>query len=261
MIDFEAHPASVILFAISGYHVSPDRIRQLAREKGFSIKTTKGKSQWNWKFVFDNGPILVPFAYKIDKAPITVSYSIHSLNWKQDPPPAEDERGLEALANEYDMDFVYIDANAQLPMSDFFPYNNLEEICRDYDARSMSTNRLIDFLEKLFQKNNQIRKSTYFKWNKDLTEFYKKTSARSQMFRYSYVNSHEFQIHQYLVYSEKPARNFHGPETHPWFLGRAPFFKSQHLGGITLRVIHNREHRWETAENFPRITSLGNKRF
>lgn len=206
IIDFEAHPASVILFQVKGYHITPDRLRQLAREKDFTITTTKGKTKWRWTFSFDNGPILVPFSYKIKKSlDELVSITPHILNWKQDPPPAEDERNLSSLATKYDMEFLYINTQAQLPMSHFFPYNNFEDICKDYNQQSMSSNRMIDFLEKLFEVSDQIDKSIKFKWNQDLTNFYSKEQHKDQMFRYSYPNNHELRLNVPAIF-EKPEK-------------------------------------------------------
>lgn len=206
IIDFEAHPASVILFQVKGYHITPDRLRQLAREKNFAITTTKGKTKYIWTFNFDNGPILVPFSYKIQKSLDTlVSITPHILNWKQDPPPAENERNLETFAAKYDMEFLYINTQAQLPMSHFFPYNNFEDICKDYNQQSMSSNRMIDFLEKLFEVSDQIDRSIKFKWNQDLTNFYSKEQNKDQMFRYSYPNNHELRLNVPALF-EKPEK-------------------------------------------------------
>lgn len=155
---------------------------------------------------FDNGPILVPFSYKIKKSlDELVSITPHILNWKQDPPPAEDERNLSSLATKYDMEFLYINTQAQLPMSHFFPYNNFEDICKDYNQQSMSSNRMIDFLEKLFEVSDQIDKSIKFKWNQDLTNFYSKEQHKDQMFRYSYPNNHELRLNVPAIF-EKPEK-------------------------------------------------------
>jgi len=206
IIDFEASPASVILFQVKGYHITPDRLRQLAREKDFTIKTTKGKTKWIWTFSFDNGPILVPFSYKIKKSlDDVIKITPHILNWKQDPPPAEEERNLVSLATKYDMEFLYINTQSQLPMSHFFPYNNFEDICKDYNQQSMSSNRMIDFLEKLFEVSDQIEKSIKFKWNLDLSNFYSKEQHKDQMFRYSYPNNHELRLNVPAIF-EKPEK-------------------------------------------------------
>jgi len=212
IIDFEVHPASVILFEVKGYHASPDRIRQIVRNKDFSIVTTKGTTKWNWTFSFDNGPIVVPFSYKIKNSlRDLVSYSTHILTWKQDPPAPDDERKLESLAGKYEMEFLYINTQAQLPMSEFFPYTKMEDICRDYDTRRMSSNRMIDFLEKLFAVSDQIGKTVKFKWTPELTAYYKNNNDKDQMFRYAYHNSHELRLTVPAIF-ETPA-NFVG--THP----------------------------------------------
>jgi hypothetical protein len=212
IIDFDVHPASVILFELKGYHISPDRIRQIVRSKDFSIVTTKGNTKWNWTFSFDNGPIVVPFSYKIKKSlRDLVSYSTHILSWKQDPAAPEDERKLESLASKYDMEFLYINTQEQLPMSQFFPYTKMEDICRDYDNGRMSSNRMIDFLEKLFSSSEQIKGTIKFKWNPELTAYYKNNHDKDQMFRYAYQNSHELRVTVPAIF-ETPA-DFTG--THP----------------------------------------------
>jgi len=212
IIDFEAHPASILLFEVSGYRVSPDAFRQLARGKTFVIQTSKGKTRWNWEYSFDNGPILVPFSFSIKSWPVVIPYTPYTLTWKQEPAPAEEKRTLEALTDAYDMDVLYINTQAQLPISHFFPYNKLEDICTEFDMSRMSSNRMIDFLEKLFEHSDQIPKTIKFKWNKELAEYYKKDIVDTQMFRYSYSNGHQFKVTVPGVF-EKPA-DYKGKE-HP----------------------------------------------
>jgi hypothetical protein len=167
----------------------------MVRQRKFTIKTTKGQTKWDWTFTFDNGPILTPFAYKISKFGGDVtSFSVHILNWKQDPPPEQEDRNLEALEKSYEMEFVYMDIQAQLPIAQFFPYNNLEEICREYDQRRILSNRMLDLLDRIFRHASQIPNTTKFKWDKDLTLCYKQEFNRDQMFRYAYSNSHELRL-------------------------------------------------------------------
>ena len=214
IIDFTAHPASVMLFEIAGYHISPDRVRQLVREKEIQFKATKGKTDWIWTFKFDNGPVLVPFAYRIDRANAGIrSYTMHLLNWKQDPsPPPQEDRTLPALANSYEMEFLYLDTEAQLPISLFFPYNNLKKICEDYDNKRIFSNRMIDLLDKLFEHSQQVPKATRFKWTPDLTEYYQKQQDENQMFRYSYPNHHEFRL---MVPAEFSVPDGYKSKNHP----------------------------------------------
>lgn len=189
MIDFEAHPASILLFEVSGYHISADRIRQLARDKDFTILTTKEKMQWIWKFSFDNGPILSPFAYHIEAKPYEIQRVLHTLNWKQSPAPEEGLRSLDALSRDYRLEFVYVDINTSLP-DIFAPYYTLKDICQDYDRRMISPNRTVELLSKFFDMTDQIPGASKFTWSKELTEYYKEDRDAKQMFRYGYKDSH-----------------------------------------------------------------------
>lgn len=194
MIDFKAHPASVLLYEVSGYHISPDRIRQLARMKDFSLKTTKGKLIWIRTFKFDNGPILVPFVFQVNSIPDRVSYTRHSLKWKQDPLPDMEDRNLISLSKNFNIEFLYVNMDEQLPLSYFFPYRNLGEICKDYDGKKIFSRRMIDLLEKIFKYKEQIRGAKHVVWNMDLGKFYDTTKDKDQMFVYSYKELHELKL-------------------------------------------------------------------
>jgi hypothetical protein len=224
MIDFEAHPAAVLLFEVSGYHISPDRIRQLVRDKTFTIliskenATTKEKMRWWWTFSFDNGPILSPFAYHIEAKPYIIERVPHLLTWKQLPAPDEGQRSLEALSRDYRLEFVYVDIDAVLP-DIFSPYRTLKDLCKDYDFRMISPNRTVEMLSKFFEMTDQIPGATKLIWSKELTEYYKEEREPKQMFRYSYQDSHTLNFLVPEIF-EQP-KDFKG--THPkleWPRGR-----------------------------------------
>lgn len=199
IIDFQAHPMAMILLEVTGYHISPDLIRELMRRE-FSTTVTKGdpgeEKDWVWKFQIENGPVIMPAAYYIDARQKIVPYHEYRLTWKQTPPDAEGERNLPSLAQKYKMEFAYIDRNVSLPSTHFFPYVTLTKMCHDYDEGMIPERRMAELLEKFFQYPAEIeavRKK--FEWNQDLTDFYKEVrDPKKQMFTYAYSDGHQFMV-------------------------------------------------------------------
>lgn len=197
VIDFEIHPASVMLYEVSGYHLSPDRFRELVRGRtNFAMTVNRNKSDWKWQFVFDNGPVLAPFAYRISESKIDQVNITIPLVWKQTPPPSAEQRSLTSLTEEYDMEFLYMDVEAKLPIEKFFPYRNFKEICTAYDRRELSEPSMHDLLERLFKEHGSVSSTVHFKWRKEFGDYYAKKQKlendRIQTFRYAYNGEHQF---------------------------------------------------------------------
>lgn len=201
IVDFEAHPLSVILFEVSGYHISPDRVRQLVRNKSFTILTQKGTGEWQWTFNFENGPILAPFAYSIDASAKIIKRVQHTLSWRQLPPPDEKQRTLDAFMQNYRSEFLYLDRTAQLPSHIFspYPYTTLKEMYDDYKVEK-DPKRVLEILGKLFDA--QLPEIVKFTWNKDLTDYYKDEHDSNQMFRYNYADGHQWTVTVAEIFSQ-----------------------------------------------------------
>lgn len=217
IVEFKANPDAAILFEVSGYHLSPDRIRQLVRKKNFGITPTIGKEKWIWTFHFENGPILAPFAYRIDKQPFEIYRESYQLEWKEIPSPEQKDQALDALAQNYTMEFLYIDTEAQLPRTIFFPYNSVNEICNGYNEGSIYQSRMVDLLSDLFKNASQVSDATVLSWNKDHSEYYKVQRDKNQMFQYAYNtdrNVHTLKVTVGEVFQLPPeykgAANSHG---------------------------------------------------
>ncbi len=219
IIDFEVHPASVILYEVSGYHVSPDRMREVVRNQNgqFKWEIKKDKKDWVWNFLFENGPTLTPFAFNIQATKLDPVVIDFSLFWPLTVSPPEEKRNLVSLGEDYELEFLYLDEKTQLPQNIFFPYNNLKEIIDAYNvARRLSRRGFFDQLERLFNSSSQVSSAVHFKWNPELGTYYNELrqmeNERPQTFRYNYANNgHELKV---TIYEDglKP-KDFAG--THP----------------------------------------------
>lgn len=196
IVDFEVHPAAVLLYEISGYRVSADTFRQLTQD--FSVKYSRHSTPGSLAFEFEQGPILVPFSFKTNFREDTTEYLPYNLTWKQEPAPQNDKRTLDTLTEDYDMDFVVLDTKAPLPVQYFRAHEKIEDIFKEFESGQMTTPQktMMDFFNKLFDNTDKIPGCVKFRWNKDLADYYKQTLDNNQMFRYSYgVNDgHKFSI-------------------------------------------------------------------
>ncbi len=230
IIDFKVHPAAVLLYEVSGYRVSPDTFRQLARSKEFTVKIPTGSVNWDVKFKFDNGPILVPFSFTVEKKVPPKLFFNHTLLWKQEPAPSQDKRTLEALAETYDIDMLYMDMQS-LPMMYFYPYKNLEQICTAVDQDMISGKAMVELLEKCFEYSEQIPNTTKFRWNKEMVDFYKKDMfGDKQLFQYTYNTGHIIKLAVPIPFIKHP--EFKGKD-HPEFKVTSPKQRTTVIWRIT----------------------------
>ncbi|BBM83791.1 hypothetical protein [Candidatus Uabimicrobium amorphum] len=218
VIDFSVHPKSVVLFEVSGYQISPDRLREVMRTKGLEMYVKRGTKNWKWNFSVDNGPVISPYAFNIQATEMTENKETLELSWKEEPEPASDSRSFTALQENYDMELLYLDANEKLPEEKFFPYRDYANICGNYDEGKIQSRRMFDLLNKLFANSSQLKSSEKFEWSEELAEVYDKKHTLEnnnvQMFQYKYDESH--------VITTTIYENIYAPEV---FKGKHPQLK------------------------------------
>ncbi|WP_372368208.1 hypothetical protein [Candidatus Uabimicrobium sp. HlEnr_7] len=194
VIDFRVHPKSVILFEISGYQISPDRLREVMRNKGLSMYVKRGTKNWKWNFSVDNGPVLSPYAFDIQASEVFENKETIELSWKEEPEPKESSRNFSVLQEQYDMELVYLDSKEKLPEEQFFPYYDFANICTAYDGGTIQSRRMFDLLNKLFENSSQLKSVEKFEWTEELADIYDKKHTLEnnnvQMFQYKYDESH-----------------------------------------------------------------------
>lgn len=213
VIDFDVHPKSVILFEISGYQVSPDRIREIMRNKGLEMSIKRGTKNWQWKFSVDNGPVISPYAFNVQATEIVENQLAVELSWKEEPTPGEEQRNFTSLQDRYDIEFFYLDSKEKLP-EEFSPYNNYASICEAYNNNAIPARRMYDLLEKLYDSNAQLQQGEKFEWTEELANTYDKKlvlqNNNLQMFQYKYDEAHVITLNAYEnIYTSEEFKGKH----------------------------------------------------
>ncbi len=131
--------------------------------------------------------------FRVSYSPYRLTTIEFSLFWPLTVHPPKKKRNLVSLGEDYKMEFLYVNENAQLPQNIFFPYNSLKEMT--HPAFRLSRRAFFDQMERLFNSSGQISSAIHFEWNQELGTYYSKLrqmeNGRIQAFRYSYANGHK----------------------------------------------------------------------